>query len=418
MSKGKIILLTIAIVFCVAINAWWGVVLGFGDEKIVSNTVNLDMMETQAGDKATFMEINYLSNENNNGLEMLEVKLNGFTDETQNNFTSVGLQFVADTQEDAISFKDNLKQYNLIKTEKYGFLNGSVRNYYNIFHVKSIGDNSSYFEYQSSNDYDYSIGNSINPLNINSAFKVTVTAEDGTTDMFRLTFRGAEPDEDFFLYQYNTEAGYFAAYEEYQYHYDYVDYNLLASKIYEAVKNSTYASSTYELLQFSNFFNYEKYNGDTYSSIEESETEMVKQEIINNYVVKVSVSKDGAKMATDSMFNQVQGNASFKISEDLEDVDFVYGKSIIELTEKDFELVQVIDNYYALKLRTEFVEVFKSYKDTILLDIEIDLDYLNGKGIELYGILKEEGINIFNVLEMSTFKTVGGVITEGGCVYA
>ena len=70
MKKILVIIFTILCVVCVSIDIWCLVVYQFGEEKVVSNTVELDLQETADGDeKKACMEINYFKNSNKNGLE-------------------------------------------------------------------------------------------------------------------------------------------------------------------------------------------------------------------------------------------------------------------------------------------------------------------------------------------------------------
>ena len=61
MKKVLIILFTVLCVVCVGIDIWCVMVYKLGDEKLVSNTVELDLLETADGDVIAIRHMMYLT---------------------------------------------------------------------------------------------------------------------------------------------------------------------------------------------------------------------------------------------------------------------------------------------------------------------------------------------------------------------
>ena len=97
-KKILIISLTILLLICAFINIWYLYIRMFGVQKVVSSTfeVGLQSLKNEENpDTKYFIEINYLSNQAQNGDEVFEIKFNYMLDENQSAFYSQGLQFVA-----------------------------------------------------------------------------------------------------------------------------------------------------------------------------------------------------------------------------------------------------------------------------------------------------------------------------------
>jgi len=277
-----------------------------------------------------------------------------------------------------------------------------------------IANGASYYEYQSSNDYEFSIGNDINPLNEETGFKVVLSNEDDSQEIYRLEFAGAVKNENYYLgeYKYTT-----AVTEDINYQYAFVDYSYFASKIYDSIKGANYASDEYQILEFADFFKYKKFNGKSYVDLESQETSKVKEEFNNYYVVKINISEDGANNAEDSMFNQIHGDANFNLNNEYISTDYFYGKSVINVDIDDFDLVQVKNNIYSLVLKNAFVENYIKYNSSIVLDVQINLDVLNDLNIEFFGFTEESRLDAFKIYECTTIETIDGSLVESEVAY-
>ena len=105
MSKGwKIaisIILSVIFVGCIPFNVWYFYLLSKKDDHIVSYTFEIGKQTLSDGSSSKyFVEVEYNSNEENNGREEFGIKFNYMLDENQTAFFSQGLQYVANADSD------------------------------------------------------------------------------------------------------------------------------------------------------------------------------------------------------------------------------------------------------------------------------------------------------------------------------
>lgn len=84
MSTGKKIGISLGVlvfILCLVICCWYVYILEFGAEKLTSTTVNAGILEKADGGTEYILTVDYKSNQNHNGLEMMDLKLSYFTDE-------------------------------------------------------------------------------------------------------------------------------------------------------------------------------------------------------------------------------------------------------------------------------------------------------------------------------------------------
>ena len=401
MKKIIVILCTILCVIAVGIDIWCFAVYKYADEKTVSNTMELDIMEDANGkEKKSFLEINYFSNKNKNGLEMLEIKYNYFVDENQENFFSVGSQYVADNKESSINWKLYWQGYYTTSyTSKYlGFLQERT---YDSYYGFETNNNCSYYEYQSGTDYDFVIGNDINSLyGETSTFKVILGE-----DIYELKFKAQTPIEQYYIGTRSIET-YFSKDINYQYYY--VDHHFFAYKLLESLRKSTSIQNSYQILEIGEFFDYAKFDGSTYVGITDLENEKVTTEFNNYYVCKLNIVDDGARIASDSMFNQIQGNNTFNLyPNDYIAEDYFYGKTVIKLTNEDFKYTLLDNKRYEISLNEDIINKFSPFSKDIVLDVYIDVDKMESQG-KKWGGLKSGFLNGFDVYNCRASYTHNG----------
>lgn len=400
MKKALIIIATILCTICLGIDIWCLAVYENKNEKLVSDTYNFDLMQAEnSSEKKAIFEIMYYSNKNQNGLEMLEIKFNTFQDETMENFIAIGSQYVADTETDKISFNryGSEVDHKPIK-ELLGF---DVER--NISIATEITNNTSYYEYQSANDFDFTFGNDINSLSAKSRFLVEI---DNTP--YYLCFKGVNWVKDFYIGTYSI----YNSFLEFNTHfYNYVDDVYFASVIHESCKNSSYVSGVYETLTFADMFDIYEYKDGDYKLVSEEDSKAVKVEVNNNFVVELSVFEDGANSASDSMFGAIKGDSTFNLNGEVDYQDYFYGKEVINLTASDFDKVLFKDNSYLFVLDERFVKNYNKYSDEIVLNIIIDLDTLEAQDIQFVGFTSD-CFDTFDVYKCITTETINGVKVE------
>lgn len=376
MKKFWIILGTILCCLCIGVDVWCFCVYKYAQEKIISSTYEVGVMETADGsDKKTFLEINYFKNTNKNGLEMFEIKYNYFMDERHDKFVSMGSQYFSETSDASInwSYENYYKTADInYKKEHYGIFNAGIREYHRVYFETTMGSGSSCYEYQSADDYNFSIGNGVNRITDDRRFKVTLNM-DGEDVSYEIGFKGAKPTEQSYLGKVIVESSFTQDINE---RYAYIDNDYLGYYLYTMCQNSTITTGSYEILQLADYFNYyQDADGDNvYEQQVDVNNSKITTEINNYFVVKINVSEDGARFATDSMFNQIAGDSKFNFTGEYVSEDYAYGKSIIDVCSSDFDIIELDDGTYTLTLKDEFVNYYKPYVKSILLNVNVNLN--------------------------------------------
>ena len=161
-----------------------------------------------------------------------------------------------------------------------------------------------------------------------------------------------------------------------------------------------------------------KYDGNSYSEETEQGEGLlkVKEYVTNYYVVKTTVSDNGARASSDSMFGTIAGNSSFNLKGDYVEEDYFYGMDCVSVDLYDFDYLLVDENAYVLSLKEEFKNYYASYKYSIVLDIEIDLDALADQGIEVLGI-DAGSLQDFSIYECTATRLDGENLVESEVEY-
>lgn len=412
MSVGKklgIVLLTLVMLGCVVIDSWYAYVTFFAPDKLVDNTyeVGLQVLEDETTDY--FIKIKYHSNKNKNGLECLDIQFNYLLDESQTAFFSQGLQYVANTKEDKINWQYYVDE-SFSKVE-IGYVADSwykQDRYYGFFGSYRLTESTSkVFNYASPDGYNTTTL-STNPINNDSLFKIQLG-----TDLFNMKFKGADTqmqDNNFIYKEYGGYSFYLLwGVDNYNYYYTYYDSYYFSKLIYDAMTTLKPGTQHAFVFEFGDLFNYYQYDPQkgSYSDTAMKNADSVIQGMKSYYSIYVEVSDDGVKNASDSLFNMLQGNANYTTGEVITN-DYFVGRTIVNCDISCFNLVQVIDNYYALKLKQEFIDFYLPTKDISVLSVAIDLDLLRAQGIEFYGFTKDSGLNQFGVFECFTTETKNG----------
>lgn len=421
MPKPKliaIILASILTVIMASVCLWWLMVYLFAPNKIISNTWNISSIATADGsDTRDIVEVDYYSNKNKNGLEKLDIKWNYYQDETRDLIYSQGLQYIANTGNSRLSFDykaDADKERELNKDrQKMGWYDGEE--YYDNWGTYRINETyATKYNYQSYDNYK-TVTNSTNPLNYNSRLKIQVGE-----DIYMLQFKGLKtPKENNFMYK--NASGYkfylIFGYTEYDLYYSYYDFDFFSSLIYNALTTGQYGQNGHFLFEFGDLFDYYKYNPETKQYAEEAlkgeaEGKVIK-DIKNYYSIKINIHADGAQKASeDSIFHMLHGNYNYNINPDRVEDGYFIGRSVIECSLQDFNFVQVYENNVALKLKDEFINYYKKYADTIVLDIVVDLDEIQSLGYTYFGLAKDSGLNNFDIYKFVTQKLVDGELVK------
>ena len=330
-KKLCIIASAILFVLCLGIDAWFLYIHLFGPEKVVFNTYEVGLQTSTNGDTRYFIELNYYSNENNNGLEMFEVKYNYFMDENQSSFYSQGLQYVANTASDKINWNFYADSTNTVGSNRVQIQGYPVFKYEeDHWGFYANDENSSQqYNYASSDNYEH-LMQSTNALEGDVNFRIQLG-----NDLYLMKFKREKSEKtnknyygkffgksDFYLF---FEKNYYYKY------YSYYDVEFFNQLLYNAVQSITPGTNSAMIFEFGDLFNYYEYDSQKgqYKDTELVETDKIKQEMMSYYAIKVNISADGVQKASDSMFKVVNGSASFNLTGDYSSDDYLDRKSVV-----------------------------------------------------------------------------------------
>ena len=403
-----IALFVLIVLVSIAIDVWFIYVNNYAPKKIIENTYEIGMQETADGDKKHFIEVRYNSNENNNGYEMLDIKLNYMLDENENDFYSQGIQFVASSENAKIDWQylvdDSMQYVSWSEGHWYNFRNN--KNFYARFGTY-FADN---YNYSSSNDYETTTI-STNEITDETTFKIQLG-----DDLYKMKFKGAtnEVYSDKNLYAQEYVKSNFFGNQTYNNYYFYENIYSFAYKIYQAIQSVSNGTKSTMIFEFCDMFDYYKYDESTgqYSSTAYQNIDILTEEFKSYYAIYIEKVADGVRKASDSLFNAVAGNANFNITGDTSSDDYFVGKNIINCDIYSFEYVLVGDNSYSLKLNDAFMKAYSSQAGKIALRIEIDLDELKQKNINFFGFTNDSGLDKFEIVECYTLETINDEVVK------
>lgn len=421
MSKGQKIAISlgaILFVICLVIDIWYGYILLFGKEKVVSKTFNVSTLTLADGTTQNIIEVEYFSNKNNSGYEAFEIKYTYFMDETKENSYSQGFQYIADKSHPidfgAVAGDVLFKEKKPFRTEGALFWKDK---YYNCQVPSAPSDLISCYNYMY-NGVEYV--KSTNPIDEDSYFKIQIGE-----DLYLMQFKGANKYDKQGKLIENTpinsdnfcgssiKLGDFGADAIYRYHYVY-DAHYFSRLLYESVKTFTLGTNDDVVFEWGNLFNYYKFDKESgkYSENRTNYDESIKiqADIKSYYSIRVKTHEYGLSNAKDSLFGSVLGNRNFSLNGDYSSGDYFIGRTIVDCDISSFNFVTVDENNVALKLNNAFTNYYIPYKDSIVLSVVIDLDLLESLGYTFVGFTADNGLDKFNIYKC--YSTSQGEVVE------
>ena len=421
------IIVSIVIILCLSIDAYWFFILKVKPDVLVSKTYNVGAQTITKvdGNKETkdFMELNLYDN-------CFEIKFNYVRDEKQNAFYSKGIQFYGS---DGINFKDKFYK-NKEKHEGDAVLTketfASVKEYYDV-DMTVLNKNPYYFftddyQYASGDDYETTLENNLNsPISKDTMFGVQIGDEffgmslkydsifyTEKIDMFGIhTVVRDEINDRYYIgessqYDLRTEAfgfldlgkRYYSAIDK---NYRECDIYYFAEVLYESIKNIPNGTSQDIIFTFDDLFNYYKYDSQQkrYISCSEEDTAKVKHHTKSYYSIHVTKNEGDIKKASQSLFNRVKGSAQYDTSGTVGKSIYFIGRTIVELTEADFNQVLMEDGFI-LVIKKECFDYYYQNKNDIMLNIIID-DTVSQLG-------NFKGIDKDSIKDFSIYRISGG----------
>lgn len=406
-----VVIIAILIAACLAIDFWYLYIKLYGEVKLPTHTYEVGLQQTSEGNTKYFVEVEYFSNANKNGLECFELKFNYLLDERQNDFYSQGLQIVSDTKGDSIELA--LTEDGADKKWSYWDAGG---NHYNrdVYYNYKATEGSKLYNYASGTDYDTTTI-STNPLGDKSYFRIQL-GDENNKQLYLMKFKSSYRENrdpkiysDFIGHRSYSPAIYcWNSDDEYVVY----DYTYFMNLLYTALSSDTLANGTQSamLFEFGNLFDYYEYDevNKVYKMQPLEDSTKVQKQITSYYSIYVKKHADGIQKASQSLFNCVQGSSTFNIAEDYTKDDYFIGRTIVAVDNKDFDYIKVTNNYYYLTLKESFINEYKKFEDKIVLSVLIDLDELEQKNINFLGFSENSGLKNFEILECNTIQTIDG----------
>lgn len=414
-NKTKLFIIVYSII-CVGLISWYFVLQSLVPLKLEIKTYNIDLQESISGEQEPLIDVVYYNNKNNNGLEMFEVRWNSYSDDNKTEFNSLGFQYVANNKIDSLNWETFINSDYPRKKEKIKQTLWAETYYmYSAMSYRTDNNSSAYY-YCSSDNYYTSLNNSELGID-NKYFRIEVDGE-----LYLIQFKGADySDENFFVATGEQDVGvnyydhdstffgdtfYFAYYSK--------DFSYLNHLLFESVQGVAGGTEHYYKFNFGNLFNfYEQDSNGTYSEDKVAGDKLNKllQLSETNVAIKIKVVDDGARYATDSLFDKIKGNQNFNLTGDYQSEDYFYGRDVIKLNVTNFDFVQVTENIFALKLNKKTMNNLEKYINDIVLEINIDLKVFNNLNYIFAGFSEDSGLDKFNVYRAYT-TNLDGTITE------
>ena len=402
-KKISIILLALLFLICVVINGWYFYVKFYAKQKIVSNTSEVGLQTIEDGTTKYFAEVLLNKNETGDGLKTFEIKYNYLVDETKTMFYSQGQQFTSDSDLKLGYYQTDVKTTNVGEGKWY--LRTKQIAYYS---QVATGSDTEYFNYASADDYDTTIDSS-NPIGEDTRFKIELGSEIYLME-FKNEYRETWRSDTFYDFKLYTGYYYYNAY------FYLIDHMYFASLLYDSVSILKAGTNQSVLFEFGDLFNYYRYNAESqqYLLINEADSEKVIQDVKSYYSIKVTINSNGAKKAsTDSLFKCINGNANYNSTGDYSSTDYFIGRTIINCDINNFDFVETDTlNTFKLSLKESFKNYYLQFKDTIQLQVKINLDEFNESGINFDGFTSScfSGFNVYKIFTTETIDRE--VITE------
>lgn len=409
MSKGwKIaisIILSVIFVGCIPFNVWYFYLLSKKDDHIVSYTFEIGKQTLSDGSSSKyFVEVEYNSNEEDNGREEFGIKFNYMLDENQTAFFSQGLQYVANADSDI--YFANATSY-ILANESTNLFGWRTRDFNVVSRIMSHPDMCSRYNYMSADDYRTTVL-STNPISLDTMFKIQIG-----DSLYGMKFKGdvatgKTTEEGNIAFWTTVKSTYYKRYD--------VDY--FAALLFNSIKALQNGTQRVLAFEFGDLFDYFEYNPETAKydrAVDAAKLNTLTTDVKSYYSILLKKSATGIERASDSMFNMVEGNSGFSVGKTIPTDDYFVGRSVIDCTLDDFVKVKITNNDIALKLKDSFINELRPYNEKIRLNVLIDLDKLENENF--LGLTKDNGLNQFVVQSCQTKQTIDGQVVYSEVAY-
>lgn len=427
MSKGKIItisILAIICAFCIGLDAWYLYVYFNGPEKIAAQTFKVGLQTLADGTEKPLAEIKLYNN-------AFEFKWNYILDEDRTDFYSQGTQIIGNNFGVNYQYDPSTE----IKTTSGKFW--WKENYISYCGRYVFNSDLDIYNYSSGNDFEDTL-NTANQINDDTLFKLTLNV-DGQNKVYAMKFKGGKDGNNFRNVvangrerivpkgigverrQVHDNRGQFNQIETWIDYFYYYDYSWFLNLMYNSIQSLSVGVNHNIVFEFGDYFDYFEYDAEkgVYSetSVDLDKAAKISAAIKSYYVIKCTIIDSDLIKASDSLFNCFAGNSNYNATDDYSSDDYFIGRTIVTADIYDFDLVQVLDNNYCLKLKDSFINYYKQFKDSIYIDVVIDLDILEKLNFNFVGFTEDSGLDNFTIHKCVTHKSQDGQIVESEVQY-
>lgn len=352
-----------------------------------------------------FLEVNYYSNDKNNGIKLQELKMNYFTtfNLLSSDYRSTGMQYIGDYKGLPLDTWDGNSKVSFLK------LNGKNDRYYGTSKESvAIADN---YVDKSFNYYDYT-----NEINWNG-----ITNENGSiaTELKRTTEFIIKIDNRAFAISLNKYfdrdvgdvrnifgIGWKVGEVYNRYYYTYAS---LFQSCMQAVKsNSAGYGDYYITVDLSSLFSIKEYDIESGKFKTDNVTNIIK----TYSVLKFHYDENGARNSTQSMFGIIDNNSKYDIQDDPIDTTYWQERMTYNLNYaskyngKDLFEYRYSDTYngYFISLTMDGKKLFANMPRTkVNIVIDLNSDYFTQNNIKIVGL----DYNAFENVELDTLTIRG-----------
>lgn len=374
------VIVTILLIFFLAADAYWIYLKFFAPDSFTELVVNASTVEDTDG-KHAICKVVYYENADNTGIELLEVQFTGYTDTTQTNISSFGVQIIG-------SINDLKATERLTKTVSTGFLGFSteVWHYYSFIGSQQINFISTDYgasNYEAGKLCFYKESDNLTYANVDTAFDEFGYIRFGINDKTYALQPGLSRNE------YNV------------FWTQHKDVSSLSEFILnmQEIASSCPVGHSAKTFIFKDMFRLFEYKNGKYEEVS------LQDNIFTNLFIDFEHYTTGATTANDSMFGMIQYNTNFTVNgSSLLDEHFS-DKALYKLTEQDFVFNFSEETSGHTGTLNEDCYNYLIKNNIQNLHIVIDKDYLTSIGCVYTGLSKTH---------LEEFNIAGYYIIEDG----
>lgn len=381
----------------------------------IDNQVGLDITEIVNSGELTeeeidelndryFLEVNYYSNDKNNGIMLQELKINYFTDFNllSSGYRSSGMQYIGDYQGLPLDTWDGNSE---LKFQVFG-----DKNRYYGTSEESVKIANDYVD-KSFNYYDFTNGINWNGITNNNG-SIATELKRTTEFIIKIDDRAFSIKLDKYfdkdigdvrnIFGIGWKVG-----EKYNRYY-YTFGSLFQSCMQAVRTNSAGYGDYYITVDLSSLFSIKEYDLETKKFKEDNVTDIIK----NYAVLKFHYDENGARNSSQSMFGIIDNNSKYDIEEDIVDTTYWQERMTYNLSEMskfngkeifDYRYSEVYDGYFVslnMDIKQLFIEMPRA---KVNITFNLNSDYLLDKDINIVGL----DYNAFKDFEIDTLTFIG-----------